>query len=288
MTSLLEPELLRRLARLRLLARQRFLGAAGGTRRSLRRGASVELADHRPYYAGDDVRRIDWNAYARLEELVLRLHVAEEDLTLYLLVDASESLAVGAPSKLEVAKRIAAALGYVALSGSERVVVFPFDARLRAPLAPSRGRKRIGGMLRYLDAIAPAGGTDLGRAVEELCARGMRPGLVVVLSDFLDPGGWSKPIDRLISERFEPILFQVLDPSELEPPEGGDFLLVDAERGTEVEVSMDARALAAYRARLAAFFGELEAYAKRRGITYVRTTSIAEVEEGVLRALGAP
>ena len=77
------------------LSRRKFAGAAGGARRSVRRGSSAEFADHRPYYAGDDVRRIDWNAYARLEQLVLRLFVAEEDLTLYLLLDTSRSLASG-------------------------------------------------------------------------------------------------------------------------------------------------------------------------------------------------
>src|SRR5687768_3577492 len=116
--SLLEPDFIRRLARLRILVRRRFAGAAGGARRSTRRGSSAEFADHRPYAFGDDVRRIDWNAYARLEELVLRLYVAEEDLTLYLLVDASRSLDHGTPPKIDVAKRVAAALAYVALSGS--------------------------------------------------------------------------------------------------------------------------------------------------------------------------
>jgi len=103
--ELLRPEFLRRLARLRVLARRRFAGSAGGTRRSTRRGSSAEFADHRPYYHGDDVRRIDWNAYARLEELVLRLYVAEEDLTVYLLVDTSRSMGIGEPSSAAVVSR---------------------------------------------------------------------------------------------------------------------------------------------------------------------------------------
>lgn len=286
-SSLLDPDFLRRLARLRLMVRRRFAGAAGGARRSVRRGSSAEFADHRPYYTGDDVRRIDWNAYARLEELVLRLFVAEEDLTLYLLVDASRSMSVGGPPKIDVAKRIAAALGYVALSGSERVSVMPFGAGIRAPLPAVRGKRRIGSLLKHLDAIAASGETDLARATDEILARRTRPGLVIVVSDLLDPGGYQRSLDRLIAERHEVALFHVLSDDELDPQPGGDLVLVDAERGRRVEVSLDARALRAYRARLAAFLAEAEAWAKRRGVAYVRVGGDVAIEEALLEYLKA-
>ncbi|AKF07669.1 DUF58 domain-containing protein [Sandaracinus amylolyticus] len=269
-SSLLEPEFLRRLARLRLAVRRRFAGATSGARRSRNRGSSAEFAEHRPYFPGDDVRRIDWNAYARLEELVLRLFVAEEDLSLYLLVDTSASMGLGAPRKIDVAKRLAAGLGYVGLSGSERVAVMPFAARLSRPLPASRGRKRVGPLLRFLDELEPSGDTDLARGVDEFLARSPRPGLVVVLSDFLDPRGFTRPLDRLIAEKHEPVLFHVLDREELDPTPGGDLELVDSETGRKVEVSLDARAVRAYRQRLATFLVELESYAKKRGLFYGR------------------
>jgi uncharacterized protein (DUF58 family) len=286
MSSLLEPAFLRRLGRLRLAVRRRFAGSSAGGRRSLRRGSSAEFAEHRPYYAGDDVRRIDWNAYARLEELVLRLFVAEEDLSLYLLVDRSASLGVGSPPKIELAKQVAAALGYVGLSGSERVSVHPFGDALDPPMAPTRGRRRIGALLRYLDAIEPAGDTDLSRAVERFLARSPRPGLVAVISDFFDPGGFQRPLDRLLAQKFEPVLFQVLDREELDPTPGQDVELLDSETGAKVEVSLDARAIAAYRARLFAFFEELEGYAKKRGLFYGRVDAehtLDDVVVGYLR-----
>jgi uncharacterized protein (DUF58 family) len=286
-SGLLDPDFIRRLARLRVLARRRFAGAAGGSRRSTRRGSSAEFADHRPYYHGDDVRRIDWNAYARLEELVLRLYVAEEDLTLYLLVDTSRSLATGDPPKIDVAKRVAAALGYVALTGSERVSVVPWGPGIRAPLAPVRGKGRIGTLLRHLDALSCEGETDLGRAVDELLARRPRPGLVAVVSDLLDPGGYQRPLDRLISARHEPALFHVLDAAEIEPESGGDLVLVDSERGTRVEVSLDHRAIAAYRARLTAFLDGVETWARRRGVAYVRAGGAVPFEEAMLEYLRA-
>ena len=283
--SLLEPEFLRRLARLRLAVRRRFAGATSGARRSRNRGSSAEFAEHRPYFPGDDVRRIDWNAYARLEELVLRLFVAEEDLSLYLLVDTSASMGLGTPPKLEIAKRLAAGLGYVGLSGSERVAVMPFADRMARPLPPSRGRKRVGPMLRFLDELQPSGDTDLSRAVDQLLARSPRPGLVVVLSDFLDPAGFSRPLDRLLAERHEPVLFQVLDREEVDPTPGGDLELVDSESGRRVEVSLDARAVRAYRARLAAFLAELEGYAKKRGLFYGRVSGERAFEDVLVEYL---
>ena len=285
--SLLDPEFVRRLGRLRLLVRRRFAGTAGGARRSTRRGASVEFADHRPYAPGDDIRRIDWNAYARLEELVLRLYVAEEDLTVYLLVDRSASMAFGEPPKIDVAKRLAAALAYVGLTGSERVSVVPFGVGADRPLPPTRGQRRVGHVLRYLDAIEPAGETSLSLAVDQFLARRPRPGLVVVLGDLLDPGGWTRPFDRLLSEKHEPVLFQVLAREELDPPMGGDFAFVDAERGQRVEVSLDPRARRAYLARLNAFLSEIEGYAKKRGLSYVRVEGELALEDALLSYLRA-
>jgi uncharacterized protein (DUF58 family) len=284
--ALLDPAFLRRLARLRLLARRRFAGAAGGARRSTRRGSSAEFADHRPYFAGDDVRRIDWNAYARLEELVLRLYVAEEDLVLYLLVDTSRSLAVGDPPKLDVARRVAAVLGYVGLTGSERVSVVPFDREPGDVLPPSRGSRRVGALLRHLEGLTPGGETDLARAVDRFLARRPRPGIVAIVSDLLDPAGYERPIDRLLAEDHEPAIFHVLAPEELDPAPGGDLELVDAERGVRVEVSLDARAVAAYRARARAFVDGARAYAKRRGIAYVLVSGEDALEDALLGYLG--
>ncbi len=285
MSSLLDPAFLRRLGRLRLAVRRRFAGSSAGSRRSLRRGSSAEFAEHRPYYAGDDVRRIDWNAYARLEELVLRLFVAEEDLSLYLLVDRSASLGLGSPPKIELAKQVAAALGYVGLSGSERVAVMPFGDDIDPPMPATRGRRRIGTLLRYLDALEARGDTDLGRSIERFLARSPRPGLVVVISDFFDPGGFQKPLDRLLAQKHEPVLFQVLDREEIEPTAGQDVELIDSETGAKVDVSLDERAIAAYRARLHAFFAELEGYAKKRGLFYGRVDAQHTLDDVVISYL---
>jgi uncharacterized protein (DUF58 family) len=285
-SALLTPEFLARLARLKLAIRRRFAGSSAGLRRSTRRGASAEFAEHRPYSTGDDVRRIDWNAYARLEELVLRLYVAEEDVALHLLLDTSRSMSLGTPPKLETAKRLAAALGYVALSGSDRVSVLGFAAGLTQAFPPQRGKKQIGTLLRQLEGLSAEGaGTDLARTIELFLSRRPRPGVVVVLSDFLDPAGFARPLDRLVAEKFEPVLLQVLDREELAPSPGGDLVLEDVERGEQIEVTLDEAAIRAYRARLTAFFGSLADWAKKRGAHYGRVSTEAELEVALLAYL---
>lgn len=283
-SALLDPAFLARLGKLRLLVGRRYAGSAGGARLSTRRGSSVEFADHRPYAAGDDIRRIDWNAYARLEELVLRLYAAEEDINVYLLVDTSASLGIGSPTKLEVARRVAAALGYLGLLGSERVAVQPYAASLGRPLEALRGRGKVGTLMRYLTDLSASGSTDLGVAVERFLARRPRPGLVILLSDLLDRGGYQRPIDRLLAARFEVAVFHVLDREELDPPLGGDLTLVDAETEGELPVTVDARALGAYRARLDSFLEGARDYCRRRGVRYVLVAD-AHFEDALLRYL---
>ena len=285
--SLLDAELLRRLAGLRLAVRRRLRGSTAGTRRSTRRGSSVEFADHRAYTPGDDIRRMDWRAFARLEQLVIRLYVAEEDLALHLLVDTSRSLAFGAPTKLDVAKRLAAGLGYLGLAGNERVTVAAFADGVTLYEPVGRGRRRIGALLRTLDGLVAEGTTDLAATVTAFLARKPRAGLVVLFSDLLDPSGFERPIERLIAERHEVVVFHVLSREEEEPLRGGDVSLVDAETGARIDVTLDADVIAIYRRRLAAFLAHVETFTRKRGVTYVRVPSGTDFEDALLDYLRA-
>src|SRR5271163_2045648 len=123
---LLTPELLRRLEQFQLLAARRAKSTSRGERRSKARGQSVEFADHRNYTAGDDFRYLDWNLYGRLDRLFLKLYEEERELPVRIFLDASESMTFGAPPKFDFARRIAAAAGYVALCGFDRVTVHIF------------------------------------------------------------------------------------------------------------------------------------------------------------------
>src|SRR5215510_10605314 len=124
--SLLSADLLRRLEQFQLLAQRRAKSSAKGERRSRARGQSVEFADHRNYVAGDDFRYIDWNLFGRLDRLFLKLYEEERELPVRVFLDASESMNFGEPRKFDFARQVAAAIGYVALCGFDRVSVIPF------------------------------------------------------------------------------------------------------------------------------------------------------------------
>src|SRR5207302_3564362 len=153
--TLLDAAFARRLERLTLVTRKRLVGQGQGDRRSLRKGSSLEFADFRHYVEGDDPARVDWNIYSRTDTLFVRLYEEEEVLNVHLLVDASRSMDWGDPSKLRYARRVAAALGYVALNASNRLHVWPLNAS-PAAYGPAWGRVRAGAMLTFVEDFRPA------------------------------------------------------------------------------------------------------------------------------------
>src|SRR6478672_11373646 len=156
-TPLLEPQFLHRLEQLELVSRKIFLGVMKGERRSKRKGQSVEFADYKNYVKGDDLRFLDWNLYARLDRLFIRLFMEEEDLHFYVLVDNSLSMDFGSPTKLHFGKQVAAALAFIGLVNMDRVVVEAFNDRLTQSLPAVRGRKSLWRVLDFLQKIEPAG-----------------------------------------------------------------------------------------------------------------------------------
>jgi uncharacterized protein (DUF58 family) len=269
-SPLLDPAFVRELEAMRRTLRARARSGARGDHVATRRGSSAEFLEHRPYAPGDDPRRMDWPAFARTGSPVLKLFHEEEDVVVRLVIDASASLQTGEPPKLLVAKRLAAALGYLALASSERAQVLPATDGLVRARAPLRGRGCLARLLREIDAVEAERGTDLARAVDDVVLRSARPGMLVVLSDFLDAGPFAAAVGRAASAGHDLVLVQVLAPEEVDPPWEGDVALQDAETGALVELNLDERALAAYLARLAALVDALRATAKKHGASYVR------------------
>jgi uncharacterized protein (DUF58 family) len=241
------------LGRLDLAYRRPQSGLYAGERRSTRTARSPEFSDFRPYVSGDDFRQIDWKAYARLERLMLRLYVAEEEACLNVVLDASTSMTLGEPPKWETGRRLAAALAFLGLEAMDRVQVGALGGRYLPPL---RGRDGVHRVWTFLDGIEPdgqAGPDDLVRA------RWLRPGLTVIVSDFLvEASSWSPALTSLRSRRQEPVLWQVLAPDEEHPALTGDLKLIDAEteRARELTITPGLqqeylRALAAHRDQLA-------------------------------------
>ncbi|MFO0679827.1 MAG: DUF58 domain-containing protein [Polyangiaceae bacterium] len=271
--ALLDPTFLRELEALRRRMVVRARSAGGGDHLAKRRGGSAEFLEHRPYSPGDDLRRIDWTAFARTGEPVFKLFRSEEDVVVRLVLDGSASLDVGEPRKMDVAKRLAAAVGYMALAASERTQVAVAGIGLARMTEPVRGRASLPKLLRDLGAVDPAGGTDLAASIDAVVLRSPRPGMLVVVSDFLDAGAVGNAIVRAASAGHDVALVQVLAEEELRPTYEGDVAFQDSETGEVVEVTVDAAAIDAYLVRLENLFGGLRALAKKVRATYVRTST---------------
>jgi uncharacterized protein (DUF58 family) len=288
--ALLDPAFVRELEALRRRLQITVQSGASGERAARRRGGSAEFQEHRPYAPGDDLRRVDWSAFARTGEPVLKLFRAEEDSVLRLLVDASASLAFGTPQKLEVARRVAAAIGYLGLANGQRVQVLVARERsgqsagrgLERVGVPRRGRDALAALLRDLSEPLASGHADLARALDATLQQTARPGLLVVLSDFFDPGPVTRALTRMCGAGHQVALIQVFAREELEPNYDGDFSLVDAETDAALELSMDASAIDAYVTRLAGLIEELRSWARKHRGSYVRITN-DEPLEGVVR-----
>jgi len=281
---LLSPDFLRQLDRLAVASRRPRAGALQGERRSPRRGQNVEFADFRPYTPGDDPRQVDWNAYARLERFFLKLFVEEEDATVHLLVDTSRSMGWGEPSKLDFARRVAAAVGYVTLANLEWIAVSAFSSTIDSPPRPQRGRAAAPRLFARLAELAPAGGTDLAAAVRRYAAAVRRPGPLLIMSDLYDLG-WQEALRIAAGARFDVSVIHILAPEELDPAFEGDLRLIDDETEEVIEVSADSDVLERYREALAAWQAEIQAWCGKRGIPYVPVTTDFALEAFVLEVL---
>ncbi|MDQ2674792.1 MAG: DUF58 domain-containing protein [Chloroflexota bacterium] len=284
-TTFFDEAFLRRLEQLELASRRLTAGRMKGERRSVRRGQSVEFADYRTYAAGDDLRQLDWNAYARLERLFVKLFVEEEDVTVHLLVDASRSMDYGEPNKLEAARRAAAALGYLGLASMDRVSVAFLGDGTATPMRPLRGKRRTHELFSFLAQPRDDRLTGLAAAARAYVGRMRGSGPLVLISDLMDPG-YLDALRDLAGTRSQLSVLHLLAPDELNPEVAADARLVDRETGHAVEVSGDDDLVDRYRARLADWQAEIAAFVSRRGGAYVPVPSdldLADLLFDVLR-----
>jgi len=276
---------LQRLEYLRVVARRAFAGTVPGGRTGRRAGPGLEFAEHRAYAPGDDFRHIDWAAFGRLERLLLRLCQQEEDLAVYFLLDASASMATGRPPKFDHARRLAAALAYVALASLERVRLVAVAAGVRAHLEAGRGKSHLLGVLDFLRGLVPEGPTDLARAVEEFLPHARQAGLAVVVSDLLDPRGYARPLAALQARRFDVWCLHVTDAADAAPPGLGDFAVADAETGRVLAVHLTEDLRERLRREADRFRAEAEAWCLSRGIGYAEAPTATAADALVLDVL---
>lgn len=290
MESLLEPRLLRQLERLSLVTRGRLATHRQGDRRSPLRGSSLQLVDFRAYAPGDDLRQVDWNAYGRSGELFVRLYEDEKVLTVHLLIDVSRSMDWGAPSKREAALRLAAALGCVALSGSDRVMVGFLGDKVIGRAGPFWGLHQRAALFAALAGAPAATTTDfaasVGAYVDRLRAQpGGGASLLLFLTDLLSPTA-EAGLRRMANDpRRECVVLQLLAPQELDPESAEDVQLVDRETGQTIELNLDLATLGRYRQRLAEWTNRLAALCRERNARYLRLSSADDLESTILRSL---
>src|SRR5262249_55458298 len=261
-------------------------GRSAGQWRSRASGSSVEFSDYRTYAPGDEFRRIDWNAYARLERLFVRLYRAEEDLSLTVLLDTSASMAWGRPSKVRLAAQLAGALTFVALHSGDRVDLATCRAaHLGERLHGLRGHAATWPAWRLLESLTCEGATDLNAGLNAYARQTRGAGMTVVLSDLFSPTGYQQGVDALLGQRQDVLLVHVLAPDEMQPPADlvGGWALPAREPAAPLEATITPSVVRAYRRLLQAFIDEAADFSRRRGITYLQLRSDVNVSDVVLR-----
>jgi uncharacterized protein (DUF58 family) len=284
---LFSESFLRKLERLSIMSRRTLSGHLQGQRRSPKRGQSVEFADFRPYTPGDDFRRIDWNAYARLERFFMKLFADEEDVTVHILLDASRSMDWGQPNKLEFALRVAGALGYITLAGLDRVTVTTLGATISTNskpgyFAPHRGKQSANALFAFLKAHLPPAELNsipIDSRLQSYAISAHQPGPLILISDFLDSAFAPPNINTLAANGFEVTLLHTLSPEERNPSLSGDLKLIDSESGIDVEITADYHILQRYQKNLVEWQTELRSFSTARGMHYVPVETTLPLEE---------
>ena len=284
-SPLLDPQFMARLDQLDILSRKLLAGKMKGERRSKRRGQSVEFADYRNYTIGDDLRFIDWNIYARLDKLFLKLFMEEEDISLYILVDVSASCDYGDPNKAIYIKKVAAALGYIGLVNYNRVTIAAMADGIVAETGAMRGRRRVAQMIDFVTKLEPTGASHFAQSCKRFALANRHKGVCVVLSDFFVKEGFESGLRYVAGGKYDLFCVQVLSPQEIDPDLAGDLKLRDIEDNDMAEVSITQPLMKQYKSNLNAYCLGLKDYITRRGGTYLFTSTTVPFDTLVLNYL---
>ena len=280
---LFDPAFLSRLEYLALAAKRIVRGELRGERPTQVRGSGVQFADFREYQPGDDFRYVDWHAYARIGQLLLKLFEEEQDLHVYFLLDHSRSMGQGAPSKSWFAKRLTAALAFIALSNLDRAGVSLFHHSVVRELSMARGKDRILSMLSFLKESGDGeGSTDLAQTVKEFLNRNRRQGVVVLISDLFDDRGYRDALDCLRYARHQVMIMHVIAEKDRNPSLRGDVDLEDAETGVRRAIIISERSLAAYRKSFDRFLEGVNAYGQKHEVPILQVQTDQDLEKVVL------
>ncbi len=276
-----------KLNQLKLAAHIRLDQGQSGSRKSSARGSSVEFSDFREYLPGDDIRRIDWNVYGRLDKLYVKQFMEEKEAKYHIFLDTSASMAYGEEKKSVMALRLAAVFAWIVLQQLDRVEVLTFrDGRL-GRTSRIVGRGSFQQLLRDLEQVEFGGTTGLHKAIRRSSTGGK--GISILISDFFEEEGLEEAMRFLIYQRQEVCLIQVLAREETEFDDEGTLELVDLELAGSVRVTMSRQSIRMYREALKRHQERLMCLAKRYGCMFLQVASdepLAKIVFETLRQKG--
>ncbi len=283
--DLFDDDFQRKLEYLAIVSRRVFAGRMRAERKTRKSGSGIEFADHRDYVPGDDFRYLDWNVYQRFGRLLLRLFEEEEDLSIYLILDASSSMGFGQNKKIAYGKRLVAALAYIGLANLDRVAIVTTTDRVLNRMPSTRGKQRIFRVFQFLRETHADGTTDLAAALKVFVNQHKRRGIAVLVTDLYDPAGFEHGINTLRYNKFEPFVIHLIDRTDASPPLRGDVRIYDCETGDERELTVTQKVLDKYREAYEEHLQQVQSFCTRKQVPYVPAEINVPFEEMILRVL---
>ena len=284
--ALFEPDFVTRLEYLSIISKRVFRGSLLAQRRTMQMGSGIEFSDHREYAPGDDLRYLDWNVYARHGDLLLKRFQEEQDLHVYLMLDCSRSMAFGDPPKFDLARRLVAALAYIALADLDRISVLSFSDEVIDEFPLTRGKARILPLMKFLEAQEVTGSdTDLERSAQGLLHRSRRSGMAIVVSDLFDERGFQTGLDQIRYRRFDSHVLQLHDPKEADPALLGDVELLDVETDSTRKVTVTEKNIRAYRKLFTDHQKSVQDYCRNYGLGCTQSPAIVPFDDLILHMM---
>ena len=279
--ELFDPDFLSSLTHLSITARRVAAGGRFGEKLSRDLGSGMEFRDYRPYTPGDDLRRIDWNIYRRLGRVFLRLYEEQQDLPLYVMPDLSASMYGDDGVRIRAALKAALAMAAISMNQNDTAGLVPFGDDLRLITRGETGKVSIMRFARHLAALEAQQQTNLAGSLETLSSLRLRPGLLVILSDFFDPAGLERFTVATGKLRHRMLWIQITRPSDAAPTLQGELRLRDCETGEVTDIAVTPAVLKRYRQAYDYFCDTLASLAKRRRAGLLRL----DAEQDVVRQL---
>jgi len=287
MVKLLSGNFMQTLEELAFRSKRVFYGGMQGNNRSRKYGHSVEFADYQRYQPGDDLRYIDWNLYARMDKLLIKLFQDESNLIIYILVDKSKSMDYGQPNKFEYALKVAAALAYIGIINMEQVGVYAFSSEIEQMVRPHRGKGQVIYLLDFMDNIKPGGQTSLNSSLNMFATMARQPGIAIIISDFWDREDYHAGLQCILQRKFDVSLIQVTSQAELNPQVLGPVNIRDIESSyamaNPLTLNLSEGAIRRYHQLVQEHNQELAKFCGSYGISYIQTTTDKPFEELILK-----